>query len=118
VNSLARWKTLLAALLLVWQVGMVVYARFDDARYFCWAPHDVIWTFRIETQIGDKKLDSLQSYQRYRYRRMAMDEHSIEHLFRAIRQYETTYGKDDHARVTVQYRKNNGPVLEWHYPEP
>lgn len=116
MEALARWKFVIAALLLSWQVGMIVYARFDDARYFCWAPHDVIWTFRIETDVGGRKLNTSESHQRYRYRRVSMDEHSIEHLFRAIRQYETTYGKDDHAKVTVLYRRNEGPVQEWHYP--
>jgi hypothetical protein len=118
LEALSRWKKVIAVLLLSWQVGMIVYARFDDARYFCWAPHDVIWTFRIETVVGGRTLDTLESARRYRYRRPSMDEHAVEHLFRAIRQYETTYGKDDRAQVTVRYRRNEGPVQEWRYPEP
>lgn len=95
---------------------MIVYARFDPARYFCWAPHDVSWTYEAEVFLDGRRLGREEMRERYRLRRPGFEEHSIEHLFRALAQYERTYGRGDDVRIRVVYRKNGGPAREWTWP--
>jgi hypothetical protein len=116
-GPLALLRTAVGAGLILFQAGMIVYARFDDARYFCWAPHDVMWTFQLEVEIDGRVLDTRELRQRYRMRRGGFQEHSIVHAMREIAQYESTHGKHDNARVRMTYRKNNGPEQVWRWPD-
>ena len=111
-------RTAVGAGVILFQVVMIVRARFDDARYFCWAPHDVMWTFELEVTIDGRVLDTRELRQRYRMRRGGFQEHSIVHAMREISQYESTWGKNDHAQVRMTYRKNDGPEQVWVWPEP
>ena len=111
------WKGLLASALLLWQLGMIVYARFDPGRYFTWSPHDVAWNFDLEVRTSEGVLDHAQAVERYRLRRFRRQEHAIEHIKRAVRQYESTHGKEDGARVRMLYDKNGRSPREWNWPE-
>jgi hypothetical protein len=103
--------------LLGFQVAAIVYARFDEGRYFCWAPHDVSWAFRMRGELDGKAVEHDVLVKRYRLTRFRVHEHAIEHVKREIRQYERTYGRDDGMEVLLEYRKNGGPVQEWRWPE-
>ena len=118
MSALGILRAVLGTALILWQAGMIVYARFDEARYFCWAPHDVWWTFQLEVTIDGHVLDTRELRARYRMRRGGFQEHAIEHAKREIVQYETTHGQGDGARVLMKYRKNGGPEVEWRWPEP
>jgi hypothetical protein len=103
--------------LLLLQVIMIVYARFSEVRYFSWSPHDVMWAFEISVELDDTHLTASEAFKRYRLKRHKFHEHAIEHLIIAIRQYESTYGIDDDAHVTLVYSKNGGQEQKWNWPE-
>ena len=106
-----------AVCLLLFQLGMIVRARFSEARYFSWAPHDVMWDFDLSVDVGGEELGHEQALRRYRIRRRKRHEHAIEHVKLAIRQFETTYGAGEGANVTLTYRRNGGPMETWSWPE-
>ena len=110
-------RALVAGVLVLWQLGMIVYARFDLGRYFTWSPHDVVWTFDLVVETPTETLDHDGAVARYRLRRYRRQEHAVEHVKRAVRQYERTHGRDDGARVTMTYDKNGRDPLVWTWPD-
>ena len=107
----------LALAVLLFQLGHVLYARIGEARYFAWAPHDVMWSFELRVELPGETLDHEAALRRYRMRRARRHEHAIEHVKLAVRQFETTHGVGDEARVTLTYRRNGGPQTTWSFPE-
>jgi hypothetical protein len=113
-----NWRPALAAGLVLFQVVMIVHARFDPRRYFCWAPHDAQNEYGIEVRVGGRVLSREETWARYRDPLQGLDPRSIEHVLLMVRQHERTYGKNDGALVRVTYRTNGGPWREWNWPEP
>ena len=101
---------------LAFQVGMIGYARFVPSRYFCWAPYDSQNDFAIEVVIGGRALSPQGIYQRYRRPQQGTDNRSIQHIIDILRQYEQTYGRNDHARVVMTYRVNGREEKAWQWP--
>ena len=110
-------RTVAAILFLSFQIGMIVYARFDDGRYFCWAPHDSQNAYQIEVTVGDNKLSAAETEQRYRIPAEGVDPRAIEHVIRLVRQYEQGYGSKDGAVVDISYRTNGSSATHWQWPE-
>lgn len=111
-------RTVLAIALLVTQCCFVVAARFNDARYYCWAPHDAQNEYRIRVWVDGQELDRIAVEERYRLTTGGVDPRAIAHVIYSIRQYEKTYGKDDGARTLLEYTTNGGPLEQWTWPEP
>ena len=59
-------RTAIALVFLGLQVVMIVRARFDPHRYYCWAPHDQQTTYRYEVRIGGRLLTEREAVARYR----------------------------------------------------
>jgi len=110
-------RTVLAIAFIGFQVGMIVHARFSPFRYYCWAPHDVQNKYWVNIEIHQQELSQSEIEDRYRGTLDGLDQHSIEHVKQLIRQYESTYGAQDSATVTLKFRKNGGPLSEWRWPE-
>lgn len=117
-SGAGRLRTGLGLAFLAWQAGMIVWARFDPGRYFTWSPHDVVWNFELAVELDGRRLDHDAAIARYRYRRYRREEHAIEHVKRAVRQYETTFGAGAGARVRLSYDKNGHDPEVWTWPEP
>jgi len=107
----------LALAYLLFQLVMVVYARFDASAHFHWAPFDIQNEYWISVEIDGETLGENEIARRYNERAVGVDPHAIEHLIRVIRRYEQTYGRDDNATVVVRYRINGREVQQWHWPE-
>ncbi len=110
-------RTAVAILFLAFQVAMIVYARFDPGRYFCWAPHDSQNEYHIRVSIDDVELDTTETTRRYRIPAEGIDPRAIEHVIRLVRQYERSYGSDENAVVDIDYRTNGSAVKHWRWPE-
>ena len=108
-----RW---IGLIFLLFQAGMIVYARFTPSRYFCWAPYDSLSEYRIDVKVDGRSLGDEEIYQRYRMRAEGLDARSIQHLKNIIRQYEETYGRDDKAQVLLSYHTNGIPQPVWSWP--
>ena len=112
--------------LLIAQLALIIYARFDVAKYYCWAPHDQQCVFHLSVIIDEQPLLNEQINKRYHfntwrywddgaYEWVNLESRSIKNVESIIRQYEKTYGKDDHAKVTLSYRVNGGQEETWQW---
>ncbi|MBC2605933.1 hypothetical protein [Pelagicoccus albus] len=102
--------------LLAFQAIAIVYARFTPARYFCWAPYDTQDRYEVTIEREGLTLSESEATERYRFHSNAWQQHSIYNLLNAIEQYETSYGIEDGARITVTYSRNGHPQEVWSYP--
>lgn len=119
-------RLIIGGLLITFQLFMIAYARFSPTRYFCWAPHDQQSVFDVSVTISQKPLTNKQIDERYRLRTwrywengtfnwVHLESRSIENIKSIIRQYETTYGKNDRASVVLNYRINGGQEETWRW---
>jgi len=115
-----RLRTLLAVLFLSAQLGAMVYARLSPRRYFCWTPNDSIDQFQLHVNVNGRELPQPEVWRRYQIetRHQGSVEYPIVQLIDQIRQYETTYGRSDNARVWLNWRHNGRPQLkQWQWPQ-
>jgi hypothetical protein len=111
------FRTVIAAGLLLLQVGAIVYARFVPARYFCWAPYDAQNEYEIEATVGGRPLNPQEIRQRYRKPQEGVDNRSIQHIKDIIQGVELK-APGDNAQVRLRYRVNGGDEQIWQWPPP
>ncbi len=120
-------KSFLGGLLIFLQLVLIINARFGVLRYYCWAPHDEQSVFNLSVIIDQKQLTREETNKRYRftdwrywqdgkYRNVRLESRSIENIKSIISQFESTYGQDDQASVTLTYEINGGPAKTWQWP--
>ena len=95
------------------QVGMIVYARYTPSRYFCWAPFDTQSHYAISVKINERMLSRDEIKTRYRIPPVGRDSRSIQHVKNIIKTYETSYGAEDGALVTLYYDLNGKEHAPW-----
>jgi hypothetical protein len=108
-------RTLTGVLFLFLQFLSLIYARFIPERFFCWAPYDEHSYYKIEVALGDNVLTTEQIKERYRYKVEGWEPRSINNLFNLISQYESSYGKNENAKVTIDYTINGHKKGTWNY---
>jgi hypothetical protein len=111
-------RTTLGVAVLAFQLGMIVYARFVPSRYFCWAPFHSQNNYEMDVTVNGKALTGGEIQKRYRRPQKGVNSRSIQDEKGIIMQYEQTYGKNEHAEVTLRYRVNGGAEQVWHWPPP
>jgi hypothetical protein len=108
-----------STIFLVVQLVSIVYAQIAGSeRYFCWAPNDYIVSYQSHVECGGHILDPEQARARYRFPSLHIYQNMVTHMENVIRQYETTYGRNDHASVILRYSNNGTPPREWLWPQP
>ncbi len=107
----------LGAGFLLLQLALVIRARFVEERFFCWAPFDETSRYETKVTVGGKVLSEAEIGRRYRYRPSGWENRSIHNVIGIIRRYEQSYGRADHAEVTVTYSRNGSPAQTWRWPE-
>jgi len=100
---------------LLFQVAMMVRARFDPDRYFCWAPHDSQNEYEIVSVVDGRALDRGEVHARYHLPAVGVDPRAIEHIKDVIRARESQATQA--AQVTVLYRTNGASPERWSWPE-
>lgn len=105
-------------LFLAAQVASIGYARFVPERFFCWAPYDQHTLYQVRVVLDDRELTTREVQIRYQYRAEAWEPRSIDNVFSIIRQFESTYGRNDNAEVTVIYSTNGHAEATWNWPQP
>jgi len=106
-----------ALLLLLFQGVMMVRARFDDARYFSWAPHDAQNEYVIKVRSHGRSLSDEEIGARYRIPARGVDPRAIAHVIRLVEQYERSQPAAA-SEVMVRWRTNGGPLRSWRLPQP
>ena len=104
--------------LLSFQLGMIVFARFTDARYFCWAPHDSQNEYQLQVILNGKTLSDAEIRKRYRINQNGIDPRSIRHIKDILSRYEMTYGKENPASIVMDYQTNGREQATWRWPKP
>jgi hypothetical protein len=106
-------RTIVGVSILAFQLVMIVYARFVPSRYFCWAPYDVQTEYWITTVVNGRKLTESEIRGRYRRAQHGTDNRSPQHVMDILQGYEESYGRNDHAQVTMRYRVNGKEEQVW-----
>ena len=103
--------------LLVFQLAMIVYARFVPSRYFCWAPFDIQTEYKLQVTVNGRPLTSKEIRSRYRRPQTGADNRSPQHVIDIIQGYEENYGRNDRAQVMMRYRVNGKQEQVWRWPQ-
>ena len=93
------------------------YARVIPERFFSWAPYDQHSRYTINVRIDGKLLPADDVAVRYGYAPRGWEVRAIHNVISLVRQYEMTYGRPDHATVTIDYVVNGRPPQTWTWPE-
>jgi hypothetical protein len=127
-------RLLIAAAILLTQVGICAWQHFENTRYFAWAPNDYLVTYNLQVAVDGRTLTKEQIGHRYRLdltgrlhadmkRKLGLApseqyvwEDPPQHLLNRIKWYEQNYGSGDHARVSLSYQLDGGPLREWRWP--
>lgn len=113
-------RSWIAILFLLLQLGSVIYARFTQRRYFCWAPNDYVVEYQLEVKVHGQRLSPEQIRARYQIDpgHFWKVEHPAEHLIDNLAQYEKTYGRNDGAELRLTWKYNGHPELrKWQWPQ-
>ncbi len=110
-----KFKFLLAGGLLLFQLGMIGYARFVPTRFFCWGPYDSQNKYQIQVVLKDRELTPREIKARYRFPQSGYDNRAIAHIIKILRQYEETYGRSDKAFVKLTYSVNGKKEQVWQW---
>lgn len=101
---------------MLFQVGAIVRARFVPARYFCRAPCDSRNGYTMEVVVDDQALSPDEIRRRYKKPAKGTDNRSMQRIKGVISGYETSYGAEENAQVTLGYRVNGGEEQSWKRP--
>lgn len=102
---------------LVLQLALILYARFIPERFFCWGPYDEHSFYEVGVTVGGVPLAPGEIADRYRYPARGWEPRSVYNVISQIRQYETTYGRDEAAEVVLDYSINGHEPEVWRWPE-
>jgi hypothetical protein len=105
-----RIRYILCCLILGLQIGGVIFARFSDLRYFCWAPNDQHTEYQIDAVVNGRRLTGEEINARYRIPAAGYDERSYAHAWNKLLAYELTYGSEPVVQINMKYRVNG---KEW-----
>ena len=110
-------RSLIGLAFLLAQLFSVVYAQFGPSRYFCWVPNDYMVSYRLEVNINGRLLSSKEITGRYHVLKSSgVYQNVVKHLKNIVQQYETTYGRNDHAQVLLKYSTNGHQEKQWKWP--
>ncbi|GAB2483862.1 MAG: hypothetical protein EP311_01945 [Cytophagales bacterium] len=97
------------------QVVGIILARFQDVRYFAWAPFDQITFYEIYAEVNGLSLSTQEVKKRYGFLSSGRENRSIHHVFDQLKQYESMIGQGDSVKVVVVYRTNGKEGESWEY---
>ncbi|WP_111671760.1 hypothetical protein [Algoriphagus litoralis] len=107
-------RVIISAFFLIQLIG-IIYSRFMEERYFCWAPFDQISLYEIKSTVNGVVFSPEEIKSRYNLQGNGRENRSIHHVFSIIKQYEESYGKEDKVVVKVIYSTNGKAKEEWNF---
>jgi hypothetical protein len=110
-------RTVIPILLLLFQFGAIVYARFVPTRYFCWAPFDTQTDYVASAVVNGQKLTPAEFQHRYRRPMRGFDNRSPQHVIDMFEQAEEKHATlGDKTTIVMKYRVNGKEPREWDWP--
>jgi hypothetical protein len=92
-------------------------APVDCRRDFAWAPNDYNVNFTIRTVVHGHALSKAEAERRYHLPvESGLIQAPAQLVIDTIDHYERTYGRGDHASVTVHYTIDGRGSYTWHRP--
>jgi hypothetical protein len=114
----SRLRAVLALTFLLFQASLMIYAQFTPWRYFCWAPNDYANTYSLAVNLNGTELSPDQARARYHLEAYKGSyENPASHIMDLVKQYESTYGRNDDAYVTLRWSLNGHKEQTWHWPQ-
>ena len=107
-------RAIILAFFLIQVIG-VVYSRFLEERYFCWAPFDQISYYEIRVEVNGVDFTQEQIQRRYNLQGNGRENRAIHNVFSIIKQYEDSYGKEEKVVGKVIYSTNGKAKEEWNF---
>lgn len=95
----------------------VIGGRFNEAKFFSWAPYDQLSYYEIEVLRQGQSLSSETIRDRYHISPKGRENRSIQNIISIVRQYENTYGKGENVNITISYTINGHHSGIWTWPE-
>ena len=123
----ARVSAVIGVVVLFFQLFAIAQQHFGPTRYFAWAPNDYIVQYRIQVTVADRELTAAEIRDRYRYLYATSpgsgDENVLAGTFESppqqlideLKQYEETYGRGQHASLTLTYVLDGRAPQKWTY---
>ncbi len=111
------WRHVIGLGFLGLQLLSIAYARIAPERFFCWAPYDQHALYKITVEHGGVQLSPPEITSRYHYYSRGWEPRSIHNVISIVRQFESTYGLADDAKVTITYEINGHPRNTWTWPK-
>ncbi len=99
------------------QLGMIARARFVAERFFCWAPFDEQTHYTISVALRGRILTPEEITERYHVLADNWNAHAAANVIMIVHRYETTYGRNEGAEVTVRYSRNGHAEQTWQWPK-
>jgi len=110
-------RIVIPVLLLAFQLGAILYARFVPTRYFCWAPFDTQTDYVATSIVNGHELTVAEFRERYRRPMRGFDNRSPQHVIDMLQQVEERRAAfNDRAMVVMYYRVNGKQPLRWDWP--
>jgi hypothetical protein len=114
-SFLQRGKVVLAVSFLLLQLCLILWARFIPERWFCWAPHDAQTQYELTVVVNGQALSPEEISGRYRRHKIDREVRAAANIKAIIMQRERTYGRNDTALITMNYRINGIPQKPWQW---
>src|SRR5436305_13865031 len=109
-----RFLTAIGAVILLAQLGNVVYAHVAGSRrYFAWAPNDYAVIYTINTEVHGRQLTPSQVKERYEIKPRGLWEDTPQRLIDYLNRYEKMYGAAEHDHVVLCYSLDGQPEHTW-----
>ena len=109
-------RIVIPALLLIFQICAIGYARFVPTRYFCWAPYDTQTVYDAQATVNGHTLTALEFLHRYRRQQHGGDNRSPQHVIDMLAQAEAKHKSEgDNTTIEMRYRVNGKEWREWHW---
>jgi len=94
------------------QVLAVIFSRFQDTRYFAWAPFDQINFYEVSAKRNSIELTAEEVKARYGFL-SGRENRSIYHVFDQVKQLDTAPHVLDTMEVKVIYKTNGKSPEVW-----
>ncbi len=110
-------SVLLILLLFFGQVIGIINGQLSKPKFFAWSPYDEISYYKIEGILNGEKLTKDDISNRYRISAIGRQNRSIYNIISIVRQYETSYGLAEPAKIEISYIVNGHKKSTWKWPE-
>lgn len=110
-----NWKNIACSLFLIFQLGMIIGAKFSSNRYFTWAPHDIQTSYKLRVVLDSVELPPEALYSRYGLYNVGIEDLPADHLIERFTEYERLHLSSNTESIKFEYSVNGKERHQWLY---